>query len=139
MHMHNGVHLVKPPDHDDLQPCDLISNVDTSTSGASLTPSDILCKQIKLEKTKLDLGLAVAMRKAKLEAREKMPALSNRVSCVSQASKQLVCHSVTPEQMRPLTQPLDNIIYAHIAQSPQGQHYPNQYASTTFTTGLLVI
>ena len=106
------------PNHDDVQPCDSISNVDTGTSEVSLTPPDILREQIKLEleKTKLDL----AMRKAELEAREKLLALSNPASRVSQTSKQSVRHSLMPEQMRPLTQPLDNTTYAHIAQSPPG-------------------
>ena len=106
------------PNHDDVQPCDSISNVDTGTSEVSLTPPYILREQIKLEleKTKLDL----AMRKAELEAREKLLALSNPASRVSQTSKQSVRHSLMAEQMRPLTQPLDNTTYAHIAQSPPG-------------------
>ena len=60
------------------------------------------------------------MCKVELKARKKMLALSNPAFCVSQASKQSVHHSIMLEKMRPLTQPLDNTTYVHIAQSPLG-------------------
>ena len=106
---------------DDVEPGDSASGVNSRASCVSLTPSELLRKQIDLylekikleaecehEKKKRDAEFAFAMRKAELEAEERKLAVLNPTSLLSRSSGKSGRSGLTskPKLESPIARPI---------------------------------